>query len=557
MGLQEETMKKKRFFCLFGFVMFLSACISSPKPTGIRIKELPRDASDLVSASGNCSRCHTGLKDAEGEDISFDNLWRTSMMANAARDPYWLATVSSEVQMNPGLKDMIEDKCAVCHMPLARFDAHVRGNSTNILGDGFADPGNKLHDLAIDGVSCNICHQIMPDNFKKPESFSGSYIIDKENREWGGRVSYGPFPVKEKMAKLMVQFSGYLPVQSDHVTDPALCATCHTLYTPYLNHNGEIAGTFPEQTVYQEWENSSYADKKTCLDCHMPIVDGGVAHSSIIGDTHEYLHKHTFTGANAFMLKMLKVNADELNVTAEDRHLDSTLAGITEQLQNSAGTVKVEEVTIFGGKLVARVAVTSAVGHKFPSGFPSRRLWLHFTVTDAKDKIIFDSGEVNANGLIVDNDNDADAALYEPHYRMINRQDQVQIYEAILQNTDAEVTTNVLRASGYHKDNRLLPIGFNLKSVDPDISPHGFAVGDSDFAAGNDRLTYLVEVNDASGPFTVKVELLYQSIGYRWAENLRSYNTELTERFIGFYDAIDNLPVMVSSATVKTIGNGK
>ncbi len=550
-------MKKKRYLCLFILVILLSACITSPDPITIRIKELPRDASDLVSASGNCSRCHTGLKDADGEDISFDNLWRTSMMANAARDPYWLATVSSEVQLHPAIKDVIEDKCATCHMPLARFDANVRGDSTHIFGDGFASPGNELHNLAVDGVSCNLCHQIMPNNFEEQESFSGGYLLDKENREWGGRVSYGPFPVKKRMAKIMVQFSGYLPVQSGHVIDPALCGTCHTLYTPYLDNNGEIAGTFPEQTVYQEWKNSDHANGTTCIDCHMPIVQGDVKHSSIIGDTHEYLRKHTFTGANAFMLQMLKVNADKLQVTAEDRHLVATRVRIIQQLQNDAGSVRLEEVAIVDGELVANVSVKSTVGHKFPSGFPSRRLWLHFTVTDARKHVIFDSGKVKANGLIKYNDNDTDALLYEPHYTVINRQEQVQIYEAILHNMDGEVTTNILRASGYHKDNRLLPIGYDLQNADSDIAPYGIALEDDNFTGGSDRLKYVVELGDASGPFTVSVELLYQSIGYRWAENLRLYRTKLTEQFIGFYDVTDNLPVIVSTATWSAKVNGR
>ena len=35
---------------------------------------------------------------------------------------------------------------------------------------------------------------------------------------------------------------------------------------------------------------------------------------------------------------------------------------------------------------------------------------------------------------------------------------------------------------------------------------------------------------------TVAAELLYQSIGYRWAENLRAYPAPETERFTRFYE---------------------
>ena len=41
------------------------------------------------------------------------------------------------------------------------------------------------------------------------------------------------------------------------------------------------------------------------------------------------------------------------------------------------------------------------------------------------------------------------------------------------------------------------------------------------------------------GPFTVEAELLYQPIGFRWAQNLESY-TQAAEprRFTEYYDAM-------------------
>ena len=51
--------------------------------------------------------------------------WRSTMMANAARDPYWQASVRREILDHPKLTAAIEDKCATCHMPMARYLAHV------------------------------------------------------------------------------------------------------------------------------------------------------------------------------------------------------------------------------------------------------------------------------------------------------------------------------------------------------------------------------------------------------------------------------------------------
>ena len=49
---------------------------------------------------------------------------------------------------------------------------------------------------------------------------------------------------------------------------------------------------------------------------------------------------------------------------------------------------------------------------------------------------------------------------------------------------------------------------------------HGTALEDADFSGGGDRVRYSAAVGDAPGPFTIEVELLYQPIGYRWANNL-------------------------------------
>jgi hypothetical protein len=45
--------------------------------------------------------------------------------------------------------------------------------------------------------------------------------------------------------------------------------------------------------------------------------------------------------------------------------------------------------------------------------------------------------------------------------------------------------------------------------------------------------------------------LLYQSIGYRWAENLRGGDGAEIGRFISYYDRVPNQPVVVASASTE------
>jgi hypothetical protein len=54
---------------------------------------LPTERGELFSASGACTICHANMTDESGADVSIDAAWRSTMMANAARDPYWQASV--------------------------------------------------------------------------------------------------------------------------------------------------------------------------------------------------------------------------------------------------------------------------------------------------------------------------------------------------------------------------------------------------------------------------------------------------------------------------------
>jgi hypothetical protein len=509
---------------------------------------LPIDRGEYFSASGACTICHDRLTDSTGEDVSIGAHWRSTMMANAARDPYFQASVRIEVLANPELQAVIEDKCTRCHTPLAQVTALAQEGETRLLDDGFVNAENELHSLGMDGVSCTLCHQIQPDGLGEIASYSGGYSIDTETPV-GERLLFGPYPTDELQAEMMRVASGYLAVEASHISSSELCATCHTLYTPSVDSAGQIVGEFPEQTAYLEWLNSDYAETKSCQDCHMPAAAGEAKLSVTGGAAQSPFSKHIFVGGNVYMLNLLKRSGLEQAVTASSAQFDATIERALEQMQNRTATVDIAELEISGTTLSAQVAVNSQVGHKFPTGFPSRRAWLHFTVYDADEQVVFESGATMPDGAIVGNDNDESPDKYEPHYDEIGETEQVQIYESIMADREDNLTTVLLRGYGYVKDNRLLPAGLDKAAVDADIVPYGGAVDDSDFSGGGDRVLYRVDLGSAKGPFTVEVELLYQSIGYRWAENVRSYQGAETALFAQYYQEMSNLPVLVSSAT--------
>ena len=195
------------------------------------------------------------------------------------------------------------------------------------------------------------------------------------------------------------------------------------------------------------------------------------------------------------------------------------------------------------------LAVRNLSGHKLPTAYPSRRAWIHLTVRDRAGRIVFESGAVTPAGLVTGNDNDADPSSVEPHYREIRRTDQVQIYESVMVDTAGAITTGLLKAIGYVKDNRLLPRGFDKASAAKDIAVHGGASEDEDFAAGGDRVRYDVDAAGASGPFQIDAALSYQPIGFRWAQNLKPYAAPETQRFVTYYESMSAASAHVLART--------
>jgi len=293
---------------------------------------------------------------------------------------------------------------------------------------------------------------------------------------------------------------------------------------------------------YQEWLHSDYKDSRSCQSCHMPVVPEPVAVTRVFGEPRQ-LSRHVFVGGNFFLQRILNRYHDELDVAALPQELEAASNRTLEHLATQAARVTLGDVVVAGGRLQTDVTVENLGGHKLPTAYPARRVWLHVTVRDRGGRTVFESGALRPDGSIEGNDNDADKTKFEPHYREIRSADQVEIFESILGDVNGQVTTGLLNGVTYLKDNRVLPHGFDKATAQPDIAVHGDAAGDPEFTGGRARVRYSVPVQ-GDGPFAVEVELLYQPIGFRWAQNLKSYDTAFEpRRFTGYYDA------MASAAT--------
>jgi hypothetical protein len=502
--------------------------------------ELPKGYNDLFGGSGVCVSCHGSLISQGGQQLSITNDWRSTMMANAGKDPLWRAKVSHEVLVNPDLQEIIEDKCTKCHAPVGNKNAHFMGQEFYSIAEMKSDP------LALDGVQCTVCHQITSESLGL---FSGEFDIGKYQEIWG--------PYEDPFGNPMITHTGYTPVYSDHVNDSRLCASCHTLLTPTVDLNGIPTGEeFVEQAVYHEWENSMYPGNDiSCQACHIPRTDDPVVISPMPPwlEARSPFGKHHFAGANVFMQKILEDNISLLGITAEANHFDSTIFRTYDLLQNFSLLMTLDEVNRTGETLTVDVSLQNLTGHKFPTGFPSRRLFIELLALNEDNDTVFHSGEMDEDFNLVNENSD-----YEEHYQVIESDDQVQIYEMVMADVSGDPTTVLLYAAEPLKDNRIPPVGFSTEYSNYDtVMIAGNAAADTDFnknsgqeGSGSDIIHYSIPLNNYAGEVTVMARAWYQTMPGKWLLNMFEYTSDEIDLFKSLYEDAELQPTLVDEKSL-------
>ena len=522
------------------------------------------------SGSGNCSSCHNGIVDNQNQDVSIITDWSSTMMANSARDPFWKAKVRSELARHPNLQNVINNKCTKCHAPMANYEAKYAGtvDTQTIFDGGILSAGHSRHNAAMNGVSCTLCHQIPNSaSLGTLAHMSGNYNINTSKTIFGPYG--GPGDTALSMTMMMTMMTGYTPTYGAQIKESKLCASCHNLKTPYVDEAGNTLSTtpeseFPEQTPYMEWEHSSFVSQKSCQGCHMSRANGvriantgGMMGGGMMGGgmmstpLRNNFAIHDLVGANKLMLGILNNNKTQLGVLSTN--FPETIAK-TDAMLKSAATLAVIQQYATPGSLDFSLKTTSTTGHKLPTAYPSRRAFLHVTVRNSQNNIVWESGKLNANGSVVGVDADEVPGSFEPHYELISSADQVQVYEAIMGNNLGEVTYTLLRGKEYLKDNRILPAGFNKLNAPSDIQVVGQALSDADFVGGSDEIRYQIQSLPA-GNYSVKAELVYQTLAHGFAQDLFSDTT--TPEVVDFktlYDAAaDKTTVIASTEFAATV----
>jgi hypothetical protein len=181
-----------------------------------------------------CDNCHGGYNRAV--EPAFN--WRGSMMANAARDPIFWATVAIAEQDFDGAGDL----CIRCH-------------STSGWQGGRSTPtdGSALTAADADGVECDSCHkmtnpndaehlgtQVAPFLAHDEKTPKTGYYGSGMQSLWGGSAKLGPYTDAVARHQFM---------RSQYHRSVDFCGSCHDVSNPAVgdlaHNNGRQPGSDP------------------------------------------------------------------------------------------------------------------------------------------------------------------------------------------------------------------------------------------------------------------------------------------------------------------------
>ncbi len=289
---------------------------------------------------------------------------------------------------------------------------------------------------------------------------------------------------------------------------------------------------------------------------------------------HSGFARHTLVGLNLFLVKMAEQFNHILGIPLQDpmlttkgvNGLERTAEKMIENAKIHTANISIIKPNISHQALEVDVRIDNLAGHKFPSGVSFRRAFIEFEVLSQDGVSLWHSGGTDKFGILTDStDKPLDGELwydnscnkivdqnsYQPHYQVITKPEQVQIYQEVKLNpgnpekviglpscehdapveASANLTTSFLSICHTAKDNRLQPAGllpFNSRVAIAEklglinnnqaeklaIETGSEGVGsDPDYVTGGgDTIRYRIALTELpQTPYSVRATLHYQA----------------------------------------------
>jgi mono/diheme cytochrome c family protein len=501
----------------------------------------PNQSGTFVTDPASSCNCHAGF--ARAVEPYYN--WHGSMMAQAARDPLYFATLAIANQDAA----FVGDLCLRCHSPGGWLE-----------GRSVPTDGSALIAKDREGVQCEFCHRSLKPAKRgvNPYPDSSSYNATVSGYGTGSTYARDTTYLATLTLRDTISGNGMYVVDSDGIRrgprtdakpphnlryspfhrDAAICGTCHDVSNPAFDKQTDGDGNyyytlnaldtqapsfnpynhFPVERTYSEWLMSSYNSAQgiyapqfggnkqyvsTCQDCHMRDVTGKAASAGNVS-TRSDLAWHDMTGGNTWVPKIIRKFYPTEVTQAE---LDSGISRARYMLQNAATlmvTPSYPNIT---------VTVVNETGHKLPSGYPEgRRIWLNVKAFDENMNLLQEFGAYDtATGVLTK----SNTKVYEAKLAM-----SAAVLAATGLSNDSDGTSFHFALNNVVvKDNRIPPRGFtNQTFKQVQAAPVGHSYPDGQYW---DETTYTLPM----ATVWYEVNLYYQTTSKEYVEFLRDNNT--------------------------------
>ena len=353
----------------------------------------PIDSGEQTTVSGTyesatyCAECHP-THYAE---------WQQSMHAYAALSPVFDAMAGKAFRDSGG---EVGTFCTGCHTPQGTLDGEP----------GFTTAAERS-ELSREGVTCTVCHTAVSTHVP-----IGNTSLEND---LSSDMITGPFS-----DPVAVGLGEHTSVQSDFLTSPELCGSCHDVFM--------FPGLRIEEAYTEFLTSPAAAAGQRCQDCHMGPEPGVVSERQVgpiavmEGQTFpdRTLSSHRFIGPDISLLDDFPY-PDDLEASA------AALADYTAQrdilLRNAVRIGGLYMANTDEGFQVEIEVENLTAGHNVPTGFTSeRQLWVQLKVIDnTTDEVVFITGDTDSHGdLRNHHSRDVRSGLLSEDHNLINFQSE-------------------------------------------------------------------------------------------------------------------------------------
>lgn len=331
-----------------------------------------------IESNSQCLNCHSGYD----SDLEPAHTWEGSMMAQAGRDPLWLASVAVALQDSIWLLGNANagDLCVRCHSPVGWLGGRSDPPNMTALDPSIGD---------YEGVNCASCHQMVDPiaaeqqlpqvaaetiqaavdeadvSYSRDVAVLSSYLLfdssgylDAETQlpvEYGdgelpnyteatsGQFFMEPDPNKKRGNRHDAEPKSHSVLYSRYHKSSQQCGICHDVSNPALANAFIASGTSGKQAAgsyyhvertFSEFMLSAYAQPGGA-PANAKFVEEGITHVRSCQDCHMPTTSGKATNKNSPLRSDLRVH----DLTGGNVWMSQILAGLDQTASNPVSDV--------------------------------------------------------------------------------------------------------------------------------------------------------------------------------------------------------------------------